>query len=130
MTQDPINDVASHLETLGLGLPVYRGPVVAMSGEVPSAAIFVMAGGGSPPAPFIGRAASTWEVEVEVTVRGAPEAKDAPRQVARTINHALQTADVSGYFSVRAEDSEPEYIRKDDAGCHEWAVAFTLGWTG
>lgn len=134
MTQDPTVDVAAHLAAAGLdltlGTNLFMGPVRAQSADVPAAAVFVHAQGGEGPEPYLGAGASTWEVEVEVTVRAEAQDFNGGRTRARAIIQAVHLATVAGYYSVRSEDAEPDYLEADDAGCHEWAVAFTVAWTG
>ena len=132
MTQDPMLDFAAFLASAGLGLTLganlFRGEVRATKDGVPAESVFVMAEGGDR-APFLGTGTKDREVEVEVTVRGAPDDFNGPRELARAISEAADQATLAGYYSVVCEDAEPEHIRKDHARCHEWAVSFTLSWT-
>lgn len=132
MTQDPTQDVATHLASAGLSLTVgtnlFMGPVRAAGDGIPQAAVFVHGQGGDAPEPYQGASGSTWEVEVEVTIRSEPKDFTGGRTRARAILQAIHLASLSGYYSVRSEDAEPDYLEQDDAGCHEWAVAFTLAW--
>lgn len=131
---NPTEDVATHIAGLVLGLTVgtnlFMGPVRAQSESVPAAAVFVHSEGGDAPEPYLGTGTSDWQPEVTVTVRGAPEAFQTGQTLARSILKALHLADVPGYYLCEAQQSEPDYVGRDDAGCPEWEMDFVLGYVG
>lgn len=129
---NPEEDVATFLAAAGLGLTLganlFTGPVLAVGTGVPASAVFCINAPAERPEPFAGSGTSTYAADVEVTIRGAPDARGPARALAASIIEALQMATLSGYHLVLVVDSVPEYVKKDQQGCHEYAVAVTVEW--
>lgn len=114
---------------VALGTNLFRGEVQAVGNGVPAAAVFVQALSGPPPEAFLG-AMDEWEAEVEVTVRSAPGEREQARTFARGLLARLNRATISGYTRVVSEDTEPEWLERDEGDMHEYVFSITLEWEG
>jgi len=120
--------IATHLAAAGLGLTLgtnlFRGPVRPVSPGVPESAVFVLAGGGPAPVPYLDAAehGDTYFFDVQVRIRGSREAFATTRTLARGIRNALHRASISGYLSVLVRESEPTYLGFDGSERPEFSV--------
>lgn len=106
------------------------GPVRAADHLVDNLAVFVLGTGGGAPEPYLGDGPNEnlWRARVQVTVRGALDAFEQGEGLARACLAELHLAEPSGYVSVRAQESVPNYLGQDERGCHLWTVNFVALW--
>lgn len=135
MASPPV-DIAAFLAANAPGLTVgtnlFCGPVRAATQEgdvlVPHAAVFVDVEDGGEAVPYLGVRRSDCALRLAIITRGNPGEMKATGDRAEVFRKALHIADVPGYYSCLSEDARPEYVGKDDAGCHEFEFAVEVRW--
>lgn len=109
---------------------VFIGPVQptgSAGGLVPARAIFFLTYGGPGPEPYMDGTAKDWrESRVQVIVRSEQSDHSGGEGLARAVHHTLHRATISGYTFILALD-EATYLKKDEQGCHLWALNFRCG---
>lgn len=111
---------------------VFVGPPQPVGGSVPARALFCLCyGGTAPPMPYLDGSNQDWhQSRVQVTVRSEQGDFAGGEALARAALDVLHRNGASGYTWVKALDSEPTYLAKDEQGCHRWTVNVELGWKG
>lgn len=138
MTQQPDKDVATALQSAGLGtMSQTPGPQTLAWGPPldptePGAAgiaLWVFVTGGREPVPHIdGGRTGDYAPDIQVRVRSGADAWEAGQALARAVRDALHCKPPAGYYDLRAASSEPFFLGQDDSGFFEWSVTFTIAW--
>jgi hypothetical protein len=120
-------DVVTELAASGLGLVsgtnLFTGPERSVGDGIPDQAVFVLATGGAPPAPFIdGSGVDYCWSTVQITVRSAVRSFHSGQALARSVRNAIHEASISGYVDVRAREAEPNYLGADEQEMHTWTI--------
>lgn len=119
--------IAARVGTLTLGTNVFAGPVRPS----PDEAVFVLASGGGQSVPYRGTDTGSGPDQlrnpsVQVFVRSANEDYASGAALSRTVRNALDCREPTGYVDVRAQQSAPIYLEKDDEGRHRWSLNFSV----
>lgn len=146
MAQHPAHDLATALAvgssvtllsppggsvTVGYGAGaanIVRGPARDTDELVANQLINVLPTGGPPPMPFMGAATNEnlYAARVQVVVRSKAEQYESGEALARAVRAKLHLVVISGYVSVMAQESEPNYLGVDDRGLHRFSVNFMM----
>lgn len=135
LTHSPPEDVVGFLSGKTVGARTLVGgtnlfasePIV--DGTVPIEAVFVWSAAGFPPVPYMGVAPSVWYPRVQVRVRGnarAVGARQEARTAARAVLGLLHRAQLAGYISCLANESEPIHLGENGSGGFEFGLNFDL----
>ena len=128
-------DVAAYLagkiagpRTLVLGASLYAcEPIV--DGTIPVEAVFVWSAAGFAPVPYMGVAVSVFYPRIQVRVRSkakAAGARQEARETARGVLGLLHRAQIPGYVSCLANESEPIHLGENGHGGFEYGLNFDL----
>ena len=127
MATTPALDLATYIGTnvgaLTLGTNLFVGKVRAKSAQIPSKAVFCLAGGGPAPTAYAdGTTTNYRQSAIQVRVRDVPRDFGAGQTLARAVRDAVHQKTIAGYVDVYVEQSEPIYINEDSQGHHEWSI--------
>jgi len=124
---DPAMDVANYLENQGIGTvntDIFIGHIRPASQHVPVNSIFVQNTGGRPPQRFLRTKTEIRYPSVQVLVRWS--SYEAGQAKAEAIYDALESASISGYLDIVADQSAPLYLGLDENNNYGWSLNFTL----
>jgi hypothetical protein len=127
MPQDPVLDVATKLQTAGvgtLGSSIFVGPIRGVSAAVPIAAVFIVGTGGPRAERTLGRTTEIRRPTVQVMIRAADHAAGLTK--ARAVRAALHNATISGYGDVEALQPDPIYVGLDSQEHELFSINFML----
>ncbi len=130
MADVPDKALADFLETdiaeLTKGTNLFRGPVRAAVGVIPSRAVFVLSTGGLDPEAFNGELNTIQRPSIQIRIRGDREGFEDGQDLARRIRSSAHYATLTDYIDVRVADGDPNYLGQDDDGHPEWSVNVSL----
>jgi len=124
---DPAMDVANYLENQGIGTvstDIFIGHIRPASQYVPVNSIFVQNTGGYPPQRFLQTVTELRRPSVQVLVRWS--SYEAGQAKAEAIYDALESASISGYLDIVADQSAPIFLGLDENNNYGWSLNFTL----
>lgn len=122
--------IAAQVPGYSVGTNIFYGEVRAAlpDGTVPVTCLFVGYPENGEKDHYLG-AGSDNVVDVDVMVRGAPEDEEASRAIAKACMAALDRAVLPDFYSCITQDSEPEFMGRDDADCPVWAFTVEARYT-
>ena len=129
--EDLVTVIAAGVGWLTTGTNLFAGPVRPVDKtHIPGRAVFVFPSGGIRPEAFLGETEAMRRSGIMIRTRGnhssTANAYKTALSDARAVRDVVHYASLSGYFDVRAEQSEPIYIGEDDAGHPEFSINLTV----
>jgi len=124
---NPALDIANYLESQGIGTVgtnIFVGPVRPASQYVPINSIFVLGTGGYPPQRVLQTSTELKRPSVQVRVRWS--SYEDGQAKAEAVYDTLESAGISGYLDVVADQSSPIPLGLDENNNYEWSLNFTL----
>lgn len=124
--------------TLTAGTNLFSGPVLPATPDtsvagIPSQAVFVNAGGGPAPMPYMGSGTSLYKSAVQVRTRSNPRDDVNGKALARAMRELLHTAAIqivgaggTQYVQCLTNEAEPLFIGLDQGGRSEFSSNFVL----
>lgn len=147
MALSPAHDVATFLAgtlthpnppggstvlTYAAGGNLTIGPLPQVDATVGNTHVAVLTTGGPPPRPLMGPAANDniFVARVQVNVRGPMDNFDVGEGLARACLKKMHLAALSGYLDCLAQETEPNYVGRDERGPHRWTFNLAVRWKG
>lgn len=131
---DVATQIAATVPALTLGVNCFHGPVreadadLAAPGAIPHEAVFCLGTGGLVDEPFQdgGLKTALKRPAVTIRIRSNLDDFDGGLSLANDVFDAIDKTPPTGYIEARAANSQPNYLRQDDVGHHEWTINVSL----
>lgn len=125
--QETIVDVINAaVSALTKGTNLFVGPPRPQDASFPDKCVFVWDTGGPPPQRYIDGGAGTnlSQAATEILIRSTQEQYQNGYDLAILVQNAVEKSTPVGALShgCMIQQAKPNYIGKDDQGCHNWTI--------